>query len=155
MPFYTLGDANVVFLNAFKATCAISFTKGVLMKDPKGVLKKRGEETQSTRTVSFTTVEEVTALEPVLRKLVVEAIAVEKSGVKVPMKKITERPVPEELQKKFDEMPALKKAFDALTPGRQRQYYFFIASAKQSVTRSARVEKHVKRMMAGKGIDDE
>jgi uncharacterized protein YdeI (YjbR/CyaY-like superfamily) len=155
VPVYTVDDRNIVFLNAFKDSCAISFTKGVLLKDPKGILKKPGEDTQSTRTIRLTTVAEIAGLEPVLKKLIHEAVAVEKSGVKVPMKKITERPVPEELQKKLDEMPELNKAFKALTPGRQRMYLMHVASAKQASTREQRVEKHIPRILAGKGISDD
>jgi uncharacterized protein YdeI (YjbR/CyaY-like superfamily) len=155
VPVYTVGDRNIVFLNAFKDSCAISFTKGVLLTDPKKILKKPGEDTQATRTIRLTTVAEVAKLEAVLKKFIHEAAAIEKSGVKVPMKKITERAVPEELQRRLDEMPELARAFQGLTPGRQRQYLMFIASAKQSATRIARVEKHVGRILAGKGIDDE
>jgi uncharacterized protein YdeI (YjbR/CyaY-like superfamily) len=154
VPVYTVGNRNVVFLNAFKEWCAISFTKGVLLKDPKGILLKPGEESQSTRTIRFTSVDEITRLEPAVKRFVTEAVAVEKSGVKVPMKEITDRAVPAELQKKLDEMPALKKAFQSLTPGRQRQYLMHVASAKQSTTREARVEKHVARILAGKGLND-
>jgi uncharacterized protein YdeI (YjbR/CyaY-like superfamily) len=155
VPVYTLDGRNIVFLNAFKESCAISFTKGALLEDPKGILKKPGEDTQSTRTIRFTDAGQVAKLEPELERFIAEAVAAEKSGVKVPMKKITERAVPDELQKKLDEIPGLKKAFQSLTPGRQRQYLMHVASAKQPKTREARVEKHVARIMAGKGIDDE
>ena len=154
VPCYTLEGKNIVFLGAFKESCVLSFVKGVLLKDAKGILTQPGEQTQGVRVVRFTSVREIAALERVLKAYILEAIDVENSGVKVPMIKITERPVPDELQKKLDELPALKAAFHALTAGRQRAYLMFIAGAKQSATREARVEKHIQRILDGKGLDD-
>jgi uncharacterized protein YdeI (YjbR/CyaY-like superfamily) len=154
VPVYTSEGRNIVFLGSFKEYCAISFVKGVLLKDAKRILKKPGEDTQSARVVKFTNVKEIVELRPVLKAYIHEALEVEKSGLKVKFKEITERKVPAELQKKLNEMPALKKAFKALTPGRQRLYYIFISGAKQSKTREARVEKCVPRILSGKGLND-
>lgn len=154
-PCYTLDGANVLMLGAFKDYCCISFLKGSLMKDPKHVLQSAGPNSQAVRLVRFTTVDEVEKLAPTLKRYIAEAIALEKSGAKVELKPITEHAIPEELQAKLDEFPALKKAFESLTPGRRRAYYLHIGSAKQSATRAARVEKHIPRILQGKGIDDD
>jgi uncharacterized protein YdeI (YjbR/CyaY-like superfamily) len=153
-PCYTFEGGNVIMLGAFKEWCVISFIKGSLLKDPRGVLVKPGEQTQSVRVIRFTDAEEVARLEPSLKAYIREAIAVEKSGAKVELQKITERPVPDELQNKFRESPALKTAFDALTPGRQRAYLLHFSSAKQSATRESRIEKCTPKILAGKGIDE-
>ncbi len=155
VPVYTSEGRNIVILGAFKESCVLSFVKGVLLKDAKGVLMKPGEESQATRVMRFTQVREIEAMEPVLNAYIQEAVVVERAGLKVPMKKITERKVPEELQRKLDESPALKNAFGALTPGRQRAYLLYVSGAKQSQTRQARVEKCVPRILKGKGIDEE
>jgi uncharacterized protein YdeI (YjbR/CyaY-like superfamily) len=153
-PCYTVDDSNVVILGAFKEYCAMTFVKGVLLKDPHRILEKPGENTQSARVIRFTSVGEITKAKAILKALVHEAIKVEKAGLKVKLKKITEYEVPEELQKKLDQMPSLKTAFQALTPGRQRRYLLFFSSAKQSQTRELRIEKHIDRILDGKGMDD-
>jgi len=155
VPCYTLQGANVVLLNCLKDYCAISFFKGALLKDPKGILLKPGENTQSARLIRFTNPQQVEELEPTLRAYVQEAIDVEKAGLKVELKKITDFEVPLELQRKLDELPAFKAAFESLTPGRQRAYYLHIAAAKQSQTRAARVEKCMPLILEGKGLTDD
>jgi uncharacterized protein YdeI (YjbR/CyaY-like superfamily) len=155
VPFYTQDDRNIVFLGSFKEYCALSFVKGVLLKDPKGILQAPGENTQAGRLIRFTNVQQIAELEPVLKAYILEAIEVEKAGLQVSMKKTSDYAVPEELQAKLDEMPALKKAFSALTPGRQRAYLLYFAGAKQAKTRAARVEKCIPQILNGKGLDDE
>jgi uncharacterized protein YdeI (YjbR/CyaY-like superfamily) len=154
VPCYTSENRNIVFLGAFKESCALSFVKGALLKDVRGILKKPGENTQSTRVIRFTDVYQIVELEPVLKAYIDEAIKVEKAGLKVKLKKITERKIPEELQTKLDEIPSLKTAFHALTPGRQRAYLLYFSAAKQSKTRESRVEKCIPRILNGKGLDD-
>lgn len=152
-PCYSFQGANVVIIQGFKATCALMFCKGVLLKDPKRILKQPGESSQSGRYVKFLSTREIDALEPVLEAYIKEAIAVEKAGLKVEFKQNPE-PVPAELQAKLDAQPALKKAFAALTPGRQRAYILYISAAKQSKSRAARVEKYIPQILRGEGIND-
>jgi uncharacterized protein YdeI (YjbR/CyaY-like superfamily) len=154
VPCYTFQNSNVVLLGAFKEYCGLSFFKGALLKDAQGILKQPGENTQSARLIRFTKVREIAQMEPILKAYIAEAIEVEKAGLKVRFKKITEHKIPEELQKKLDEIPALKTAFKALTPGRQRAYLLFFSGAKQSKTREARVEKCMQQILNGKGLDD-
>lgn len=155
VPVYTLDGRNIVFLGRFKNFCALSFVKGVLLKDPKGILDKPGENTQSARLIRFTDVRRVAELQPVLKSYVQEAIEVEKAGLKVKFKKVSEFNIPAEFQAKLDANPALKAAFSALTPGRQRAYLLYFSGAKQSKTREARVEKCMARILKGKGLEDE
>ncbi len=155
VPCYTFEDHNVVILGAFKEHCVLSFVKGALLKDPRGILAFPGENTQSARVVRFANVGEIVKIASVLKAYIKEAISVEKAGLKVPLKKITERPIPEELQNKFNDAPALKAAFEALTPGRQRAYLLYFSGAKQSKTREARIEKCAPQILNGKGMDDE
>jgi uncharacterized protein YdeI (YjbR/CyaY-like superfamily) len=154
VPCYTLEGANVVFLGGFKDNCVLSFVKGVLLKDPHKILIQQTENSQSVRIIRFPNVAAITKVQAIVKAYVNEAIAVEKAGVKVPLKKITEHKVPEELQTKLDSDPAFKKAFQALTPGRQRGYMLYFAGAKQAATRAARVEKCTPQILAGKGLDD-
>ena len=154
-PCYTLNDSNVLFIGGAKDYCAISFIKGVLLKDPKGILIQQTENSQSVRIIRFTTLQQIIEMESDLRTFIHDAIEVEKAGLKVKFKKIEEFAIPEELQNKFDELPALKTAFTSLTPGRQRGYLLFISGAKQSKTRVSRIEKYVKHILNGKGMDDE
>jgi uncharacterized protein YdeI (YjbR/CyaY-like superfamily) len=154
VPVYTSEQRNIVFLGAFKEYCALSFVKGVLLKDPRRILRKPGENTQSSRLVRFTNVQQIDELEPVLKAYIRQAIEVEKAGLKVKLKKITEFKIPEELQGKLNELPALKAAFSALTPGRQRAYLLYFSGAKQSKTRASRVDKCMPRILAGKGLVD-
>lgn len=152
-PCYTVEGRNVAFIGSFKDNCVLSFIKGALLKDSEGILAKPGENTQSARVVRFTNVEQITKLKPVLRAYLLEAIEVEQAGLKVSFKK--EFAIPEELQARFDENIELETAFTSLTPGRRRAYILYISAAKQSRTRASRVEKHVQRILDGKGIDDE
>ena len=155
VPCYAFQGKNVLFIGRFKESCVLSFVKGVLLKDPKAILIQQTENSQSVRIIRFTGVQEIVKLEPVLKAYINEAIEVEKAGLKVKLKKVSEFKMPEELERKFDETPALKTAFRALTPGRQRAYILYFSGAKQSKTREARVEKCVQRILGGKGLDDE
>ena len=130
------------------------FFKGVLLKDPRGILVTQTENTQAARQIRFTNVREILEMEPTLKAYINEAIEVEKAGLKVDFKKTTEFEIPEELQKKLDEIPALKTAFYTLTPGRQRAYILYFSGAKQSKTREARVEKYMQQILAGRGLND-
>lgn len=154
-PCYTFEGHNVVIIGAFKNVCVLSFFKGALLKDPKGILEQLGENTQSGRTIRITSVAQIEKLKPAIKSLIKEAINVEKAGLKVDFKKITDRPLPEELEAKFKESPALKKAFNALTPGRQREYLLHFTSAKQSATRAARIEKCTPKILKGEGFSDD
>lgn len=153
-PCYTYEGKNVVLIHGFKEYCAYLFFKGALMGDPENILIQQTENVQSARQVRFTSVKEITKLKNVLKAYIYEAIEIEKAGLKVKLKKTTEYDVPEEFQQKLGKMPKLKKAFDALTPGRQRAYLFHFSQAKQSKTREARIEKYIPQILKGKGIDD-
>lgn len=153
-PCYTSEKKNIVLMHGFKEYCALLFFKGALLKDAKGILIQQTERVQSGRQIRFTHAREILKLEPVLKAYIDQAVEMEKAGLKVILKKHPE-PVPVELQKKLDEMPALKSAFFALTPGRQRAYILHIAGAKQSKTRESRVEKWMPHILEGKGLDDE
>ncbi len=153
-PCYTFEKNNVLIISGFKECCVLSFIKGALLKDAKRILAKPGENTQSARVIRFTNVPDIVEMEPILKAYIREAIEVEKAGLKVKFKKITEHKIPEELQNKFDEIPALKTAFHALTPGRQRAYILYFSAAKQSKTRQSRIEKCMQRIRKGKGLDD-
>jgi uncharacterized protein YdeI (YjbR/CyaY-like superfamily) len=155
VPCYTLGGKNVLFIGPFKEAAVLSFVKGVLLKDPKKILIQQTENSQSVRIIRFTSVGEIRKLEPAIKAFIEEAIENEKGGLKVKLKTTSEFKVPQELQAKFKESPALKTAFRSLTPGRQRAYLLHFAGAKQSKTREARIEKHAKRILEGKGLDDE
>jgi uncharacterized protein YdeI (YjbR/CyaY-like superfamily) len=155
VPCYTFNGSNVVILGAFKESCVLSFVKGALLRDAKGILVKPGENTRSGRVIRFTHVGEIVELEGILQAYIREAIEVEKAGLKVDFKKDAELALPEEVREKFDESPRLKNAFEALTPGRRRAYLLHFSSAKQSKTRTARVEKCAPRILKGKGLDDE
>jgi uncharacterized protein YdeI (YjbR/CyaY-like superfamily) len=153
-PSYTLGGKNIVLIHGFKEYCAYLFFKGALLKDESGILIQQTPNVQIPRQIRVTNVKEVTKLAPTLKAYIKEAIEVEKAGVKVALKKTSEYEMPEELQNKLDEDPTLRKAFYALTPGRQRGYIYYISQAKQSKTREARVEKYIPHILMGKGIDD-
>ncbi len=150
-PCYTCQKSNIVIIQGFKEFCALLFCKGALLKDRHGILKKFGW--QAARRIPFTDVREILEMEPILRAYICEAIEAEKAGLKVNYKKKPER-IPEELQNKLDEIPALKTAFKALTPGRQRGYILYFSAAKQSKTRESRVEKCVQQILKGKGLND-
>ncbi len=153
LPCYSLESGNVVILQAMKDYCALMFFKGALLKDPKRILVAPGAS-QAGRQVRFTNVAEIVKLESTLKAYIDEAIAIERAGLEVTLKKTSEYPVPAEFKSRLDKNAALRKAFGALTPGRQRQYLFHIADAKQSATRTARVEKCIPRILKGKGLND-
>jgi len=152
-PCYTFQDSNILIIQGFKEYCALMFCKGALLRDPKGILIQQTKHVQAARQIRFTNVREIVKMESILRAYIHEAIEAEKAGFKVHFKKNPE-PIPEELQHKLDEIPALKTAFEALTPGRQRGYILYFAAAKQSKTREARVEKWMAQILNGKGLDD-
>jgi uncharacterized protein YdeI (YjbR/CyaY-like superfamily) len=154
-PCYTFEKSNIVLMHGFKEYCALLFFKGALLKDKKGILIQQTENVQAARQIRFTNVREIVKMERVLKAYIYEAVEVEEAGLKVNFKKTTDFKIPEEFQSKLDKTPALKKAFAALTPGRQRAYIFYFSSAKQSKTRASRVEKYVQKILEGKGIDDE
>ena len=153
-PCYTFENSNIVLIHGFKEYCAFLFFKGALLKDAKGILVQQTENVQAARQIRFTHVEEITDMEAILKAYIKEAIKVEKAGVKVPLKKVSEFKMPEEFQNVLDGTPALKKAFHALTPGRQRGYLLYFSSAKQSKTRESRIEKSLPKILKGKGLDD-
>ena len=154
VPCYTFQNSNVVLIHEFKEYCAILFVKGSLLLDAEGILIQQTENVQAGRQVRFTNLSRIIELETTLKAYIYEAIEVEKAGLKVDFKKSTEYTIPEEFQLKLDENPALKTAFEALTPGRQRGYIFYFTQAKQSKTRESRVESCIQRILNGKGLDD-
>ena len=154
-PCYTFDNSNIVLIHGFKDYCAILFFKGALLADPDGILIQQTDNVQSARQVRFTNVQQIVKMERALKAYVYEAIEVERAGLQVKYKKTEDFKFPEEFQTKLDKIPALKTAFDALTPGRQRAYIFYFSQAKQAKTRAARVEKYLKQILAGKGLDDE
>ena len=154
-PCYTFQKSNVVLIHGFKGYCALLFMKGALLKDPEGILIQQTENVQAARQIRFTNLREIVEMEPILKAYIKEAIEVEKAGLEVNYKKASEFKVPKEFQSKLDESPALKKAFAALTPGRQKGYLLYFSGAKQSKTRESRIEKCIPRILKGKGLDDE
>ena len=155
VPCYTFQKNNIVLMHIFKEYCALLFFKGALLKDAKGILIQQTKETQAARQIRFTDVREIIEMEPILKAYIYEAIEVEKAGLKVNFKKTTEFTIPEEFQNKLDENAALKTAFDALTPGRQRAYILYFSAPKQSKTRESRVEKYMQQILIGKGLNDQ
>jgi uncharacterized protein YdeI (YjbR/CyaY-like superfamily) len=153
-PCYTVNKKNVVLIHGFKEYCAILFIKGVLLKDPHGILIQQTENVQAGRHLRFTSVKEIVKMKSIIKAYIKEAIEVEKAGLKVPLKKTSDYKIPEEFQNKLDEIPGLKTAFKALTPGRQRGYIFHFSQPKLSQTRRARVEKYIPQIFNGKGLDD-
>jgi len=153
-PCYTFQKSNIVLIHGFKEYCALLFFKGALLKDANGILIQQTENVQAARQIRFTNVREIVEMEPILKAYIYEAIEVEKAGLKVNFKQNPE-PIPEEFQNKLGESPALKTAFEALTPGRQRGYILYFSGAKQSKTRESRVEKCMRRILNGKGLDDQ
>jgi uncharacterized protein YdeI (YjbR/CyaY-like superfamily) len=154
VPCYTFQKNNIVLIHEFKEYCAYLFVKGVLLKDPNGILIQQTENVQSARQVRFTNLQEIIEMEPILKAYILEAVEVEKSGLKVTLKKATEFSMPDEFQKKLDESSELEIAFYELTPGRQRAYLLHFSAPKQSQTREARVEKCIPRILNGKGLND-
>lgn len=153
-PCYTFENRNIVLIHGFKEYCALLFFKGALLKDPDNILIQQTENVQSARQIRFTNVKEIIKLEKVLKAYIYEAVEVEKAGLKVTLKKTDEFKVPEEFQKKLKEMPRLKTAFKALTPGRQRAYLFYFSQPKQSKTRESRIEKSIQQILDGRGLND-
>jgi len=154
VPCYTFQKKNVVLMHGFQEYCALLFVKGVLLKDPEGILIQQTENVQSARQIRFTNIREIVKLESVLKAYVYEAIEVEASGLKVKYKKTSDYIIPEEFQNKLDKSSALQTAFEALTPGRQRAYIFYFSQPKQSKTRTSRVEKYIPQILNGKGLND-
>jgi uncharacterized protein YdeI (YjbR/CyaY-like superfamily) len=153
-PCYTFQQSNVVVIQGFKEYCALMFFKGALLKDADGILIQPTKNMQAARQIRFTNVREVVQMELILKAYIHEAIEVEKAGLKVKFKKTSEFAIPEEFQEQLDAIPALKTAFDALTPGRQRGYILYFSAPKQSKTRESRVEKCVQQILNGKGLND-
>src|SRR5215471_15397766 len=154
-PCYAFQGSNVVVIQGFKEYCALMFFKGALLKDAEGILIQQTENVQAARQIRFTNVREIVEMEPILKAYIQEAIEVEKAGLKVKLKKTSDFPIPEEFQERLDAFPAVKSAFDALTPGRQRAYLLYFSAPKQSKTRESRVEKCVQRILDGKGLNDD
>ncbi|WP_313091482.1 YdeI/OmpD-associated family protein [Chryseobacterium flavum] len=153
-PCYTFEGKNIFLIHGFKEYCALLFFKGALMKDPDHILIRQTENVQAARQVRFTDVQQINDLKEILRSYMFEAVEIEESGVKVEMKKTKEFEMPEEFQNKLEQDPALKEAFESLTPGRQRAYLLHFSSAKQSKTREARIEKNIPQILTGKGLND-
>jgi len=153
-PCYVLEKSNIVLIHTFKDYCALLFFKGALINDKNGLLIQQTENVQSARQVRFTNLLEIFEQESIIQNYIAEAIAVEKAGLKVELKKHTEYKIPEEFQHKLDQIPTLKTAFEALTPGRQRAYLLHFSAPKQTKTREARVEKYMPLILKGKGLND-
>ncbi|KHE72418.1 YdeI family protein [Halobacillus sp. BBL2006] len=151
-PCYTFQENNVVLIHGFKEYCALLFHKGALLKDTHGVLIQQTENVQAARQIRFTNVQEIIEMETIIKEYVYEAIEVEKAGLEVKFNKKTE--IPQELKNKFNEIPAMKAAFESLTPGRQRAYILYFSSAKKSKTRESRIEKYMQHILNGKGLND-
>jgi uncharacterized protein YdeI (YjbR/CyaY-like superfamily) len=154
-PCYMFNNQNIVLIHGFKEYCALLFFKGALLNNEDGILIQQTKDVQSARQARFTNVMEIVELESIVKDCIYEAIEVEKAGLKVELKTTADFAVPAEFQSKLDHIPALKTAFEALTPGRQRSYLFHFSQPKQSKTREARVEKYIPQILAGKGMDDE
>ena len=154
VPCYTFEESNIVLIHAFKEYCAILFVKGALLKDPKGLLIQQTENVQSARQIRFTSLREIVKLKSVLKAYIKEAIALEKTGLKVNLKQTSEFKTPAEFKNRLTEDSGLKKAFSVLTPGRQRGYLLYFSAPKQSKTREARIEKYIPQILEGKGLND-
>jgi uncharacterized protein YdeI (YjbR/CyaY-like superfamily) len=153
-PCYTLEGSNVVLIHGFKDYCALLFHKGVLLKDPRKILIQQTENVQSARQIRFKHIDQIVDMEPTLKSYIKNAIKVEKEGLKVKLKEVAEFKMPAEFKKVLDSTPALKKAFHALTPGRQRGYLLYFSSAKLVKTRDERIKKFTPNILKGKGLDD-
>ena len=153
-PCYTFQNTNIVLIHGFKDYCALLFFKGALLNDANGILIQQTKNVQAARQIRFTDVGGIVKIERILKAYIYEAIEVERVGLKVKLKKTSDFKIPGEFQNKLDKIPALKKAFDALTPGRQRAYIFYFSQPKQSKTRESRVEKNMKQILRGKGLND-
>lgn len=153
-PCYTYEGKNIFLIHGFKEYCALLFFKGALMKDAENILIQQTENVQAARQIRFTNLQQIIDLEHVLNDYIFEAVEIEESGVKVEMKRTNEFSVPEEFAQKLNENPELQKAFEALTPGRQRAYLLYFSSAKQPKTRISRIEKYTPEILNGKGLND-
>src|SRR5262245_35596531 len=153
-PCYTYQGSNIVLIHGFKEYCALLFFKGALLKDTRGILVQQTENVQAARQIRFTNLREVVQMGSILEAYIKEAIEAEIAGLEVSYKKTSEFPIPQEFQNRLDKSPALKAAFNALTPGRQRGYILYFSSAKQSQTRASRVEKCVQQILNGTGLND-
>jgi uncharacterized protein YdeI (YjbR/CyaY-like superfamily) len=154
VPCYSLNGNNIVLIHVFKEFCALLFFKGSLLKDDKGILIQQTKNVQAARQMRFTNVGEIMKLRTAIKAYIHEAIAIEKAGLKVELKKTKDFDMPEEFEKRLKKDPKLKSAFKSLTPGRQRGYLLYFSTAKQAQTREARIEKSVKNILNGKGLDD-
>ncbi len=154
VPCYSFEGKNIVLMHGFKEYCALLFFKGALLQDPNGILIQQTKNVQAARQVRFTGVREIIKMKRILKAYIYEAIEVERAGLQVSYKKIEAYPVPEEFQSRLDADAALKTAFAALTPGRQRAYLLYFATPKQSKTRLSRIEKYLPQIRKGKGLDD-
>jgi len=154
VPCYTFQKSNIVLIHVFKEYCALLFFKGALLNDPNGILIRQTANVQAARQIRFTNIREIVKMAPILKAYTYEAIEVERAGEKVKLKKTTEYLIPEEFKKKLNKNRALKTAFNALTPGRQRAYIFYFSAPKQSSTRESRVEKYMQQILDGRGLDD-
>ncbi|MEP6676147.1 MAG: DUF1801 domain-containing protein [Ferruginibacter sp.] len=153
-PCYTFEKSNIVLIHVFKDYCALLFFKGVLLKDPKKILIQQTEHVQAARQIRFTDLQQIVKIKSILKAYIYEAVEIEEAGLKVELKKTKEFEMPEEFQKQLKKMPALKIAFEALTPGRQRGYLLYFAAPKQSKTRGTRIEKSIQNILDGKGLND-
>jgi len=153
-PCYTFEGNNVVLIHGFKEYCALLFFKGALLRDTKSILVQQTKNVQAARQIRFTYVGEIVRMKTTLKTYIQDAIKVEKAGLKVTLKKTSEFNIPVEFKKRLDEFPALKSAFKALTPGRQRAYIFYFSQPKQSKTRNSRIEKYIDPILIGKGLND-
>ncbi|MBC1527628.1 YdeI/OmpD-associated family protein [Listeria seeligeri] len=153
-PCYALNGSNVFLIHGFKEYCALLFMKGALLGDPENILIQQTENVQAARQIRFTNLQQIIDMKSVLKSYIQNAIDVEAAGLKVEMKRDKEFPIPEELQARFEELPAFKEAFEALTPGRQRAYLLFFAAPKQSKTRVSRIDKYQEQIFDGLGLND-
>jgi len=157
-PCYTFENTNIILIHGFKEYCALLFFKGALLNDPSGILIQQTKNVQAARQIRFSPanggIREIVKMERILKAYIYEAIEVERAGLKVKLKKTSDFKIPEEFQKKLNKSSALKTAFEALTPGRQRGYIFYFSQPKQSKTRESRIEKSMKQILNGKGLDD-
>lgn len=153
-PCYTVKKSNIVLIHGFRDYCALLFMQGALLKDPKKILVQQTENVQSARQIRFTNVEQILKSKPTIKAYIKEAIALDKAGIKVELKKTTEYKMPEEFKTVLEDMSELKTAFNELTAGRQRGYLLFFSAAKQAKTRESRIEKYIQKILDGKGIDD-
>ena len=154
IPCYTFQKNNIILLSAFNEYCVLSFFKGALLNDTNSILIQQTENTQATRQIRFTDVREIIEMESIIKAYIYEAVEVEKAGLKVEFKKTSEFKMPEEFQNKLAEIPALKAAFEALTPGRQRAYILYFSQPKQTKTRESRIERCMRQILIGKGLND-